>query len=103
MRRNVYQSARRDRSRFPLYQTCRYQHRPGGVVPPDREICEQAAHKYAAVHMEKPFDNSFVTIPNGCKTLMEYMRVNGLVHTEKDAIPCFETDGESMDIYIACK
>ena len=34
---------------------------------------------------------------------MEYMRVNGLEHTEKDVISCFETDGETMDIYIACK
>ena len=51
----------------------------------------------------KPFGNPFVTIPNGYKTLMEYMRVNGLEHTEKDVIPCFETDGETMDIYIACK
>jgi len=45
-----------------------------------------------------------VTIPNAYKTLMEYMRVNGLEEpSEKDIIPCFETDGESMDIYIACK
>ena len=42
--------------------------------------------KPAAVHMEKPFDNPFATIPNGYKTLMEYMRVNGLEHTEKDVI-----------------
>ena len=76
---------------------------PGGVVPPDIEIHEQAAHKYAAIHIEKPFENPFVTIPNAYKTLMEYMRVNGLEHTEKDVIPCFETDGESMDVYIACK
>ena len=80
---------------------------PNGVVPPDIEIYEQAAHKYAAIHIEKPFEkpfeNPFVTIPNGYKTLMEYMRVNGLERTKKDVIPCFETDGESMDIYIACK
>ncbi len=44
-----------------------------------------------------------MTIPNGYKTLMEYMRVNALERTEKDVIPCFETDGDSMDIYIACK
>lgn len=31
------------------------------------------------------------------------MHVNGLEHTEKEVIPCFDTDGESMDIYIACK
>jgi len=31
------------------------------------------------------------------------MRVKGLEHTENDVMPCFETDGESMDVYIACK
>ena len=76
---------------------------PDGVVPPDNEVHEQAAHKYAAIHVKNPFENPFVTIPNGYKTLMEYMRVNGLEHTEKDVIPCFETDGDDMDIYIACK
>ena len=34
---------------------------------------------------------------------MEYMSVNNLEHTEKDVIPCFETNGESMDVYIACR
>lgn len=67
------------------------------------EIHEQAAHRYAALHIETPFESPFTTIPNAYKTLMEYMRVNGLEHAEKDVIPCFETDGESMDIYIACK
>lgn len=76
---------------------------PDGITPPDLEIYEQAAHRYAAVHIENPFENPFVTIPNGHKMLDEYMRVNGLEHTEKDVIPRFETDGDSMDIYIACK
>ncbi len=76
---------------------------PEGCNPPGREIHEQAEHKYAAIHIESPFESPFVTIPNGYKTLMEYMRVNGLERVEKDVIPCFETDGESMDIYIACK
>lgn len=76
---------------------------PDGVVPPDIEIHEQADHKCAAIHIEKPFENPFVTIPNAYKTLMEYMSVNNLEHTEKDVIPCFETDGESMDVYIACR
>ena len=31
------------------------------------------------------------------------MNVNGLKREEKEVIPCFETDGESMDVYIACK
>ena len=76
---------------------------PDGIIPPDMEIYEQADHRYAAVHIGAPFGNPFVTIPNAYKTLMEYMRVNALEHTEKDVIPCFETDGDSMDIYIACK
>lgn len=76
---------------------------PDGVVPSDIEIHEQAAHKYAAIHIGEPFGNPFVTIPNAYKTLMEYMRVNGLEHMERDVIPCFETDGDMMDIYIACK
>ncbi len=76
---------------------------PDGVIPPDLEVHKQEDHKYAAIHIEKPFENPFVTIPNAYKTLMEYMRVNGLEHTEKDVIPCFETDGDDMDVYIACK
>lgn len=77
---------------------------PEGCIPPDIEIHEQADHRYAAIHIiENPFESPFVTIPNGYKTLMEYMRVNGLEQTGKDVIPCFETDGDSMDIYIACK
>jgi len=31
------------------------------------------------------------------------MRVNGLVHVQEGVIPCFEVDGDSMDIYIACQ
>lgn len=76
---------------------------PDGVIPPDIEIHEQADHKYAAIHIEKPFETPFVTIPNAYKTLMEYMSVNNLEHTEMDVIPCFETNGESMDVYIACR
>jgi len=76
---------------------------PDGVEPPDIQIQQQADHKYAAIHIEKPFENPFVTIPNAYKTLMEYMRVNGLEHEEKDVIPFFETDGDTMDVYIACK
>ena len=75
---------------------------PDGVTPEGQEIHEQAAHRYAAVHIERPFDNPFVTIPGAYRALMEYMRLNGLQHTEKDVIPCFETDGDTMDVYIAC-
>ena len=75
---------------------------PAGLTPSGLEVHEQKAHPYAAVTIRSPFSDPFVTIPNAYKTLMEYMRLNGLVHTEKDVIPCFETDGESMDVYIAC-
>lgn len=76
---------------------------PDEVTPPNVEIHKQEAHKYAAIHIENPFENPFVIIPNGHKTLWEYMRVNGLEHMSKDVIPCFETDGDTMDIYIAVK
>ena len=78
---------------------------PDGIVPPNIEIHKQAAHKYAAIHIETPFENPFVTIPNAYKTLFEYMRINGLerAEAEKDVISCFETDGDTMDVYIACK
>ena len=55
-----------------------------------------------SVHIEKPFDNPFPTIPGAYQTLADFMRTNGLEHIE-DVIPCFETDGETMDVYIACK
>lgn len=78
---------------------------PEGLTPPNLEIHEQKAHKYAAVTIEFDkckSDDPFVTIPNAYKTLMEYMRLNSLEQTYKDVIPCFETDGGNMGIYIAC-
>jgi len=76
---------------------------PNGITPEGFEIKEQAVHRYAAIHIERPFDNPFSTIPGAYHTLGDYMRTNGLVHVENEVIPCFETDGESMDIYMACK
>ena len=76
---------------------------PEGVTPEGLEIREQPAHRYAAIHIDRPFENPFVVIPGAYRTLMDYMRVNGLERTEKGVIPCFETDGESMDVYIACE
>lgn len=76
---------------------------PDGVAPGEYAVQTQSAHRYAAIHIERPFDNPFVTIPGAYRTLEDYMRVNGLTpHCGKDVIPCFETDGESMDVYIAC-
>ena len=76
---------------------------PEGITPKELEIKEQAEQKYVAIHIDRPFDNPFVTIPGAYHTLNDYMRTNGLVHVENEVIPCFETDGESMDVYIACK
>ncbi len=76
---------------------------PEGMSPEGLEVKEQAAHRYAAIHIEQPFANPFSTIPGAYHTLGDYMRTNGLAHVEDEVIPCFETDGESMDVYIACK
>ncbi|MCR4904885.1 MAG: helix-turn-helix domain-containing protein [Clostridiales bacterium] len=76
---------------------------PEDVNPEGYEIREQPAHKYAAIHIDRPFDNPFVTIPGAYRTLQDYMRTNGLAPVENGVIPCFETDGESMDVYIACR
>ena len=76
---------------------------PDGLDPEGPEVKEQPAHRYAAIHIEHPFDNPFVTIPGAYHTLGDYMRTNGLVPAEDGVIPCFETDGESMDVYMACR
>ena len=76
---------------------------PEGMNPEGLDIKKQAAHRYAAIHIEQPFDNPFSTIPGAYQTLGDYMRTNGLVHVEDEVIPCFETAGESMDVYLACK
>ena len=76
---------------------------PEGTEPEGMEILEQPPCRYAAIHIDRPFENPFVTIPKAYRTLMDYMRLNGLEHTEESAIPCFETAGETMDIYIACQ
>ena len=61
----------------------------------------------AAIHIDRPFDNPFVTIPGAYHTLNDFMRTNGLEQAGNEVIPCFETDfetdGENMDVYIACQ
>lgn len=74
---------------------------PKNMAPTGLEIKEQKAQSYVALHIDRPFDNPFTTIPNGYKAIDEYARVNGLKHVGDTSIPCFETSGESMDIYIA--
>ncbi|MBR3106601.1 MAG: helix-turn-helix domain-containing protein [Clostridia bacterium] len=76
---------------------------PEGIDPEGLEIREQPKHLYAAIHIERPFENPFVTIPGAYHTLGDYMRTNGLARTENEVIPCFETAGDSMDVYIACR
>ena len=76
---------------------------PEGIAPEGLEIKEQPSHRYAAIHIDRPFDNPFATIPGAYQTLGDYMRTNGLVQVENGVIPCFETAGDSMDVYIACR
>ena len=76
---------------------------PDEFAPEGLEIKEQPGHQYAAIHIERPFDNPFVTIPGAYQTLGDYMRTNGLKRVEKGVIPCFETAGDSMDVYMACE
>lgn len=76
---------------------------PDGLNPGGLDVKAQAGHRYAAIHIERPFDDPFSTIPGAYHTLGDYMRTNGLVHVQDEVIPCFETDGESMDVYMACK
>ena len=76
---------------------------PVNITPAGHEIKEQSAHKYVAIHIDRPFDNPFVTIPGAYHTLNDFMRTNGLQQPGDEVIPCFETDGENMDVYIACK
>ena len=76
---------------------------PIGIEPKGLTVKEQKAHRYAAIHIDRPFDDPFVTIPGAYGTLNDFMRTNGYTHVEDEVIPCFETDGESMDVYIACR
>ena len=39
---------------------------------------------------------------NGCVS-NQIEKPNGLERVDNEVIPSFETDGESMDVYIACK
>ncbi len=76
---------------------------PEGVTPEGLEIKSQPKQKYVAIHIDHPYDNPFVTILGAYQTLNDFMRTNGLKQFGEGVIPCFETDGESMDVYIACK
>lgn len=80
---------------------------PDGVI--DAKVCRQDRQKYMAITIRDPFLAPFRLIPNAYKTLMTYMRMNGINHREeKGMIPCFEReytrDGVTcMDIFIAAE
>ena len=76
---------------------------PEDVRPEEYQIRKQPAHRYAAIHIERPYDNPFAMIPGAYHTLFDFMRTNGLERVDHEVIPCFETDGESMDVFIACR
>ncbi len=76
---------------------------PEGVSPAGMNIREQPDHKYVAIHIDRPYDDPFVTIPGAYHTLNDFMRTNGLEQVTNGVIPCFETDGENMDVYLACR
>ena len=76
---------------------------PEGIGTQGLAVREQPKQKYAAIHIDRPFDNPFVTIPGAYQTLDSYMKVNGLSRAGNCTIPCFETAGDDMDIYIACE
>ena len=71
------------------------------------EILYQDRAKYAVITIKFPFEAPFRIIPNAYKTLMSFMKVNGIKGRFGDGIiDCFEhsyyVDGvEYMDVYIA--
>ena len=70
-------------------------------------VMKQRRQNYIVLSIREPFRAPFVLIPNAYKTLMYYMKVNGMKHVEdKEVISCFEREYtkdevQYMDIYIA--
>lgn len=73
------------------------------------EIIKQENQKYAVITIKEPSQAPFYLIPNAYKTLMAYMKINGLEEKRgNDTISCFEyeymiEDKDYMDVYIAVK
>ncbi len=71
------------------------------------EMMHQGEQKYAAITIRFPFEAPFRLIPNAYKTLMTYMKINGLQgKCGNGIIDCFEysyfrDEQEYMDVYIA--
>ena len=63
---------------------------PEGVSPEGMNIREQPDHKYVAIHIDRPYDDPFVTIPGAYHTLNDFMRTNGLEQVTNGVIPCFQ-------------
>lgn len=82
---------------------------PDTIVPEDdRAIVKRHnRQKYIAITIQNPSVAPFRLIPNAYKTLLTYMKANGIIGKyEKDIIDCFEKeyvlDGtDYMDVYIA--
>ena len=71
------------------------------------EVLYQEQQKYIAITIKEPFKSPFHLIPNGYKTLMTHMKINGIRHKKGNKIiSCFEKEYEIdgidyMDVYIA--
>lgn len=71
------------------------------------EVKRQESQKYIVITIKEPFNAPFRLIPNAYKTLLTYMKTNGINGKYgKELIDCFEKeyvrDGiEYMDVYIA--
>lgn len=86
------------------------------IIPPDITLCDketeiikQENQKYAVITIKEPSKAPFYLIPNAYKTLLAYMKVNGLEEKKgNEIIQCFEKeyvneDKDYMDVYIAIK
>lgn len=71
------------------------------------EVKRQDSQKYIVITIKEPFNAPFRLIPNAYKTLLAYMKTNGINGKyDKGLIDCFEKEYtrdeiEYMDVYIA--
>ena len=82
---------------------------PDDVTPADigSEVLCQGKQKYLVITIKEPFSAPFRLIPNAYKTLLTYMKTNGISGKhEKGILDCFEKDYsvdgvDYMDVCIA--
>lgn len=82
---------------------------PDEVTPTDMnaEVKQQEKQKYIVITIKEPENAPFRLIPNAYKTLLTYMKTNGINGKyEKGIIDCFEKEYKKdkvgyMDVYIA--